>query len=89
MKNSLFSFFGQNQKRGCICDSDLQDTIDKERESDTIDTLHRQGIEKYDSTLVLNEMDRRSRAEELIKMGKSYRPLTTERCHDEPDLGRD
>jgi hypothetical protein len=89
MKNSFLSLLGQNSKPRCICDSDFEDDKARWRESATIDTLHTQGIKKYDSTLVLNEMDRKLRAEQLIEMGKSYRPLTAERCHDEPDLGRD
>jgi hypothetical protein len=88
MKNSFLSFLGQSPKRVCHgCDFDWEYEKSRYRESDILETLHKQGIEKHHS--VPHEMDRRLRAEQLIEMGKSYRPLTAERCPDEPDLDRD
>ena len=61
---------------------------------DRIDRENRQREhEFYEKNVTDEEVDaaikRHDRAGELIKMGNSYRPLTTERCHEEPDLGRD
>jgi hypothetical protein len=88
MKNTILSFFEQTPKRvACCCDSDWEDQKIRWHESDILKTLYEQGMEERDS--VPHEIKRRLRAEELIEMGKSYRPLTTERQPDAPDLDRD
>ncbi len=91
MKKTILSLLGHKQKAVNYYDSDWEYQKSRWRESDILETLDKQGIEKYDSALVVNEMNRRQRTEQLIEMGKSYQSPTAARYpeRDGPDLDRD